>query len=652
MIQSAPLIRRTVGGRWALKGDVAVGAEARRRPLACIAATVVTIAAAALVAGCAAGVKAGTAGATNAGAGQAGGPRMPRLEQTLPFSGSSASVPPGLTALRGELTRAMTELGQKAQPPPYFISYEVFDRQETLVSASYGALVQSTVRRTRLLDTDVRVGDYQLDSTHPLRSDSFDFGDDMGGDGRAVALPFADDVGVLRAVAWLDTDRKYKAAAEALVKIRTQRSLKTAEEDDSDDFSREKPVTFIGPVGTVGFTGLDKEKWEQRLRALSARFRGHPRIHDSQVTLHVSTVNRWIANSEGTLVQDGRDYVRVFFQADTRADDGMDLERFEGFDAASFDSLAGEAEMARAADGMIADLEALRVAPLADPYIGPAILEGKAAGVFFHEIFGHRVEGHRQKNEDEGQTFARKVGQPIMPDFISVYDDPTLTRLNGIDLSGFYRFDDEGVAASRAVLVDHGVLKGFLLNRSPTRGFNHSNGHGRRQEGRATVSRQGNLVVQPAVTITLPALRERLRAEARRQGKPYGLLFKDISGGFTNTTRGGPQAFKVLPILVYRVFTDGKPDQLVRGADLVGTPLASLTKILAAADDFQTFNGMCGAESGFVPVSATSPSLLVEQIEVERKDKGNNKPPVLPAPSVSRSAGGLGRAAVRGEAVQ
>ncbi len=316
----------------------------------------------------------------------------------------------------------------------------------------------------------------------------------------------------------------------------------------------------------------------------------------------------------------------------------MDLERFEGFDAASIDRLPSEAEMMRAADSMIADLETLRVAPLADPYIGPAILEGKAAGVFFHEIFGHRVEGHRQKNEDEGQTFARKVGQPIMPDFISVYDDPTLTQLNGVDLSGAYRFDDEGVAASRAVLVDRGVLKGFLLSRSPTRGFNHSNGHGRRQEGRATVSRQGNLVVQPATSVTLPQLRERLRTEARRQGKSYGLLFKDISGGFTNTNRGGPQAFKVLPILVYRVFTDGRPDQLVRGADLVGTPLASLTKILAAADDFQTFNGMCGAESGFVPVSATSPSLLVEQIEVERKDKGNNKPPVLPAPSLGHGA--------------
>jgi predicted Zn-dependent protease len=294
--------------------------------------------------------------------------------------------------------------------------------------------------------------------------------------------------------------------------------------------------------------------------------------------------------------------------------------------------------MEKATDAVIADLKALRKAPPADPYIGPAILEGKAAGVFFHEIFGHRVEGHRQKNEEEGQTFAKKIGEPVMPSFVSVYDDPTLAQLGGVDLNGFYRFDDEGVPAQRATLVGDGILRGFLLSRSPTRGFSESNGHGRRQEGRTIVSRQGNLVVEPKVAVPVEDLRRRLRDEARRQGKPYGLLFRDISGGFTNTARGGPQAFKVLPILVYRVWVDGRADELVRGVDLVGTPLSALSRIIASADDYQTFNGYCGAESGFVPVSATSPSLLVEQIEIERRDKGSDKPPVLPAPALAPRA--------------
>jgi TldD protein len=554
----------------------------------------------------------------------------PRVVRVDPTSGGGAPKPPGLAALEAELARGMRELGGKGKPPPYFIAYEVHDRSDVTVAASYGALVQSSTRRARILDTDVRVGDYKLDSTHAIRSSDFDFSSMMGG--HPVPLPLSDDETALKTVAWRETDRRYNDAAERLVKIRTQRALKVADEDPSDDFSREKPARYLGPPAAIT---VDIPAWEQRVRQLSAKFRGHAELQDSGVTMQVSSLTRWLINSEGTVVQTGRNYVRVYLDASARADDGMELERFETFDAASVDALGSAADMERAADLIIADLRALRRAPLADPYIGPAILEGRSAGVFFHEIFGHRVEGHRQKNEEEGQTFAKKIGEPIMPTFVSVYDDPTLARLGTVDLNGFYRFDDEGVVAQRATLVSDGVLKGFLLSRSPTRGFSMSNGHGRRQEGRAVVSRQGNLIVEPKRFVTTAELRNLLKDEARRQGKLYGLSFRDISGGFTNTQRGGPQAFKVLPILVYRVWVDGRPDELVRGVDLVGTPLAALSRIIAASDDYQTFNGYCGAESGFVPVSATSPSLLVQQIEVERRDKGSDKPPVLPPPAMT-----------------
>jgi len=556
----------------------------------------------------------------------AAGPEATRID---PRAEGNAPMPPGLAALRDELQRGMTELKEKGNPAPYYIGYEVHDRKEIVVSASYGALVQSSSRRARILDTDVRVGDYRLDSTHAIRSDDFDYSAALNG--HAVTLPLSDDPGALRSVAWLETDRRYEEAAERLVKVKTQRTLKVADEDPSDDFSHEKPVTYIGQAAAIE---VDMPAWEKKIRELSARFRKQDDIYDSQVTLQVVSHTRWLLTSEGSVIQTGRNYVRVFLQAETRADDGMELERFESYDAASFDSLDKISEMEKGADTMIADLKALRKAPLADPYIGPAILEGRAAGVFFHEIFGHRVEGHRQKNEDEGQTFAKKIGEPVMPAFVSVYDDPTLSRIGGVDLNGFYRYDDEAVIAQRATLVDKGVLTGFLLSRSPTRGFHESNGHGRRQEGRPVVSRQGNLVVQTSSVVPIEELRRRLREEAKRQGKQYGLLFRDISGGFTNTTRTGPQSFKVLPILVYRVWADGRPDELVRGVDLVGTPLSSLSRILASGDDYQTFNGYCGAESGFVPVSATSPSLLVQQIEIERRDKGSDKPPVLPAPSL------------------
>jgi predicted Zn-dependent protease len=588
------------------------------------------VCAGALATGCAASGAAPTnaAGAVAAEGSPASPPRAVRVD---PFSGGGAPRPAGLNALAAELRRGMTALMAKGKPAPYFIENEVYDKDDVTISASQGVLVQSTDRRTRILDTDVRVGDYKLDSTHIIRSSEFDFSSVLGGHPAAVPVEDQSDVdgAALRTVAWGEVDRRYKEAAERYVKILTNRTLKVAEEDPSDDFSREKPAVYVGPRAEIA---VDKPTWEARIRDLSARFKGQGEILDSQVTLQVVSGTRWVLDTEGTLVQTGRNYVRVSAEANARADDGMELERFETFDAASFDALASAAEMNRGIDSMIADLKALRRAPLADPYIGPAILEGRAAGVFFHEIFGHRVEGHRQKNDEEGQTFAKKVGESIMPSFISVYDDPTIARIGDVDLNGFYRFDDEGVVAQRAALVEGGVLKGFLLSRSPTRGFKQSNGHGRRQEGRAVVSRQGNLVVEPKVAVPVAELRRRLREEAQRQGKPYGLLFRDISGGFTNTARGGPQAFKVLPIIVYRVWVDGRPDELVRGVDLVGTPLAALSRIMAAGDDYQTFNGYCGAESGFVPVSATSPSLLVQQIEIERRDKGSDKPPILAAP--------------------
>jgi predicted Zn-dependent protease len=310
----------------------------------------------------------------------------------------------------------------------------------------------------------------------------------------------------------------------------------------------------------------------------------------------------------------------------------MELERTEAFDAETSEGLPAEAAVAAGVQKVIVDLEALRNAPTIDPYAGPAILDGRAAAVFFHEIFGHRVEGHRQKDEEEGQTFARKIGQQVMPSFLDVYDDPGLGALNGVPLNGYYPFDDEGIAGARTSLVDDGVLRGFLLSRSPVRGFPHSNGHGRREHGRRVVARQANLVVDPAYTTSPEALKQRLIDEIVRQHRPFGLRFHEITGGYTNTTRQGAQAFKVLPVLVYRIYPDGR-EELVRGADLEGTPLAALSRIEAAANDFATFNGVCGAESGWVPVSATSPSLLISQIDVTRREKNDDRPPLLPAPA-------------------
>jgi len=280
---------------------------------------------------------------------------------------------------------------------------------------------------------------------------------------------------------------------------------------------------------------------------------------------------------------------------------------------------------------MIHDLEALRVAPLADPYTGPAILSGRASGVFFHEIFGHRVEGQRQKNSEDAQTFKKKINELVLSKDLSVYFDPTERRLANTDLAGYYLYDNQGVKARRVTVVENGILKTFLMSRTPIEGIPQSNGHGRAQTGFRPVARQSNLIVEVAPSAIQPDLKKLLIAEIKKQNLPYGLSFDDIQGGFTFTGRTIPNAFNVLPLMVYRIYPDGH-EELVRGVDLIGTPLTTFSKIVAADDKLAVFNGICGAESGGVPVSAVSPGIFISQIESQKKSKSQDRTPVLPAP--------------------
>jgi predicted Zn-dependent protease len=525
-----------------------------------------------------------------------------------------------------ELAYSMRNLKSPEGTRPYFIAYTVYDERRVDASATLGAIVNAQDDRSRNLNVEVRVGDYALDNTHVLRERG---GVSRYGGSGNTALSLDLDRESMRHALWLATDTEFKDAIERLQKVETNLKVKVEEEDRSEDFTREPPSVAADPPARIE---IDLAEWKQRVRRVSAAAREFPLIYSSSVGVSVHVSTRTIVSSEGTRLRTAETRCRVMVQASTKADDGMDLAQFEDFNAFSPEGLPTEAEVEAALRRVIAQVLALREAPLVEPYTGPAILLNRASGVFFHEIFGHRIEGHRQKDVSEGQTFTKKINQPVLPEFISVFDDPTIARAAGVDLRGHYAFDDEGVPAQRAALVDDGVLKTFVMSRSPVAGFTQSNGHGRRQPGEAPVSRQGNLVVLSDKVVPFERLRELLLEECRRQDKPYGLLFEDISGGFTTTTRRGPQSFKVLPVVVYRVYPDGRPDELVRGVDIVGTPLSCFERILCTGDDPGVFNGSCGAESGWVPVSAVSPSILVGTIEVEKRERDQSRPPILPSP--------------------
>ena len=552
---------------------------------------------------------------------------------------------PALAILERELLRNLAALqGAELERPAYFLAYDLVAREQLWLEADGGAVIRQRLDGDRTVDVDVRVGSRQLDNGH-TQGGNYGPGNGLGA---GVPVSVQDHPLALAQALWVVTESSYRDAVSALSNAENVEQLRSQEEDrpESPDFSEEEPLVHVEAPARLDLDALARE-WEPRLREASAVLGDDPQVHQQSVVFLATVDNRAFVNSEGTRVQTSMTRLRVMLSAESQADDGMRLDRFESFEVHAPEQLPDQATLLATARRLRDELLALRKAPLAEPYVGPAVLKGRAAGVFFHEIFGHRLEGHRQKDDLEGQTFADMIGEKVLPGFLDMFDDPTVALLDGAPLSGHYFVDDEGVRARRVELVERGKLRGFLLGRSPVLPFTRSNGHGRRERGNQVVARQGNLIVTSRKTIPEGKLRAALLDEVKRQGKPYGLWFSDIQGGYTITDRSGPQAFKVMPLMVYRVWADGRPDELVRGVDIVGTPIAAFETILATGDEPGIFNGMCGAESGDVPVAAVSPSLLLRSLEIERATHEREKPPLLPAPAASGAGAPRGPREVR-----
>ncbi len=538
---------------------------------------------------------------------------------------------PLLDIMTDELQREMTEL-KNEEIPPFFMSYTISDVHRTTVRASFGALTSSNDSDSRILTVMVRVGDYQLDNTHELR-DQYGFG------GRYSYTPISleDNDESIRTAIWQATNKNYREATERYIKVKTNVTIKVAEEDSSADFSSEQDIVtyFENPVDKKSLIG-DKRIYEDKVKKFSALFLKDKNIYGGSASFNVTIERKNLVTSEGTKLSQNLTYASFSISGFIKSDDGMELPLYKNYFAYKPQDLPDDVVIMKDIKDIVGKLIQLRDAPVIEPYTGPAILSGRAAGVFFHEIFGHRIEGHRQKSESEGQTFKKHVGKKILAGHLDVIFDPTMKTYGDSKLMGYYLYDDEGVKAQTVTAVESGILRNFLMSRSPIDNFPRSNGHGRAQSGYNPVSRQSNLLVKTSRPVSDRELREKLIAECKKQGKDFGILLQDIQGGFTFTGRTMPNVFNLQPTEIYRIYTDGRPDELVRGVDLVGTPLVMFSMITDAGETDDIFNGICGAESGSVPVSAVSPSLFVSQVELQKKTKSQERPPILPRPDSGR----------------
>ena len=404
-------------------------------------------------------------------------------EAATPADTAAAQDPVLIAAMEAELHRAMGALGTAitpaaaadathgkaiGQPRPYFLSYAVADTETLNITAQFGAVAQTAGTHTRTADVQVRLGSPALDNTHGVhRSSAL----------TTLPLPLTDDRAAIERSLWYATNRGYGKALDALEKVRTEQEVRAKEEDTSADFSVENARTEVLPA--TASLKVDQVMWERRLREITALFRTHSEITYDMAILQASQETNYFVSSEGAELAAPNQVARLIVVARTRAADGMDLFRAETFEADATGHLPDQGTVLARTEAMAKNLDELRLAPITEPYDGPAILSGRAAAVFFDEVLGPRLEGQRQRGDEEGQTFTKLLGKPILPSFLSVADDPTLRTFDGQPLSGHYLFDDEGEPAQRVQLVDNGVLKTFLMSRLPVASFANSNGHGR-----------------------------------------------------------------------------------------------------------------------------------------------------------------------------
>jgi predicted Zn-dependent protease len=532
---------------------------------------------------------------------------------------------PLLDILTKELNREFNELN-KQEIPAYFLSYRVAEQSTLDITGSFGTLDRIQRNNTRLLTTMVRVGSPELDNFHEIRGGSSFLSQS------SQPLPFVNDANTISHILWQSTSDQYYQAIQKLTQVKGNIAVNVAQEDKSPDFSDEAATQYIDKPMKTTIDKITEDNLVNKVRLYSKVFAESKSISSCSVRFSINFERDYYVSSSGSKIAENHPRITLQVYGYTLADDGMDMPLYKTYYVNDLKDLPKDETVLADINELVKKLEALRVAAVVEPYSGPALLSGSATGVFFHEIFGHRVEAARMKSENDAQTFKNKVGQQVLNKNLTVYFDPTINTYKGFALNGSYKYDDEGIKSKKVTVVTRGILTDFLSSRTPITGFLKSNGHGRAQPGLNPVARQSNLIVESDQILTETDLRKLFVDELKKENLPFGYYFKEVSGGFTSTGRVSPNAFNVTPLDVWRIYADGRPDEMVRGINLVGTPLAMFSEIEAVGGDYGIFTGTCGAESGGVPIASVCPMMFVKKIEIQKKAKSTNTKPILDRP--------------------
>jgi len=564
---------------------------------------------------------------------------------------------PLLRAMKDELERSK-QLHIANLETPYYIEYRVEDTVNHSVAASLGALIESNESAYRVPSVKVRVGTYTFDNTDHVLSDAY-----SGGRYDAGNLSLENDYIGFRQVLWLATDRAYKTAAEAIARKRS--SLKNVSVPEQfPDFSKVPPVVAVLPVQRKQFSPTI---WRSRIVKLSGTFSSFPQVLSSGVEMHVSQSTNYVLNSEGATLRTPENMAYIRVSAFGLAPDGTEVRDAEVIQAFDPDGLPAEDELQRKIAQVGEHVTALSQAPAGESYDGPVLFEAAAAAQLFGQVLGDNLKVTRKPIADPGRNaphvaseFENRLGSHVFPDWIDVVDDSTQTELHGHTLFGHYLYDMEGVAPQPVTLIDKGTLKTFLLTRTPVlKDYQGSNGHARMTGSYGTRSPGfGNLFIRAAQTTPAADMKKKLIDLCRERNKPYGILIRKMdfpsSASIGELRRmaalsaqsGGNSRLTTLPLLVYRVYPDGR-EELVRSLRFRDLSTRSFKDILAASDENYVFDfidsnapfALMGAGSFIVSASVIAPAVLFDDLELEPIQEEVAKPPIVPPPPLTGESG-------------
>ena len=521
----------------------------------------------------------------------------------LPGQKPASADDPVLRAMLAELQRSKTQLKLADTQPPYYVDYRLMDVDQYVAEAAFGALRTSMRTRIRMLRIVVRVGDYKHDSYYGQGQGVVDVG------------PLDDDEASLRHQLWLGTDRAYKAAAEAFTAKQAELKKYTVDQP-VDDFAHASDVQFTGPLASLDFT---PQPWLATLQEASALYKTYPAVQSLNASLRFTATNRYFVNSEGTVVRSGDSFYQVYVGGYTQAADGMRLDRSHGYQVRQPKDLPTKEEVLSRTRQLLTTLKQLREAPVSDEeYRGPVLFSADAASGVMSELVGPNVLGRRPTLGQNARTigdWANNYKSRVLPDFLSVVDDPTVAAYEGHRLLGSYLVDDEGIKPNRVSVIEKGQLINYLLGREPIRDFPNSNGHGRAAVTGPPMSSLGNLIVQTSEPFSTDDLKKKLIETCKQRNLPYGYFVGTL----------GP---RLTPRLIYRVSAQDGHEELVRGAVFGDLDTRALrNNIVAAGKEIDS-------EDSLDPIaqSVVSPALLFDELEIKRGDTAKQKLPDYPPP--------------------